>query len=102
MKCYRQGDVFIEAVSAIPTGGKRIEGRRIVLADGEVTGHQHAITADPASIEAHEKDGKIYLHISDPVDLVHEEHGKIPLPPGDYVSYIQREYDPLGTRRVED
>ena len=101
MNHYRQGDVFIQQ-SAIPKDAKPVTVKRIVLADGEVTGHQHAIVADPTICTAYEKDGKIYLHIESPVDLVHEEHAPITLPPGDYVSYIQREYDSLGTRRVED
>jgi hypothetical protein len=101
MKCYRQGDVFVQQ-SDIPKDAKPILGPRIVLADGEVTGHQHVIVADPTICVAYEKDGKIYLHVESPVDLVHEEHAPVTLPPGDYVSYIQREYDPLGTQRVAD
>ena len=98
---YRQGDVFIQACT-IPKDAKPINGSRIILAEGEVTGHHHAIVADPTVCRAYEKDGMIYLHVESPVDLTHEEHSTITLPAGDYVSYIQREYDAVATRRVAD
>ena len=101
MSLYRQGDVLIET-APIPKDAKPLTDKRIILAEGEVTGHHHAIVAEPTVCQAYEEDGKIYLHVEAPVDLTHEEHGKITLPVGDYVSYIQREYDPIETRRVAD
>ena len=78
--------------------------RGIVLAEGEVTGHYHKISVldREDKITAYEKDGKIYLHIEEPVELTHEEHGQINIPVGDYVSYIQREFHPLMNRKVLD
>jgi hypothetical protein len=104
MTIYRQGDVLIHTInrSCFPKDAKVIPSPRIILADGEVTGHHHVIVADRTVCEAYEKDGMIYLHVEEPVDLTHEEHAKITIPPGDYVSYIQREYDPIATRRVAD
>ena len=105
MNHYRQGDVMIRKVKAIPTDAKRLhpEGR-IILAAGEVTGHHHAIALmEGIQIEAYEKDGKTYLHIEggDAV-LGHEEHGKITLGPGIYESWIQKEYTPEEIRNVAD
>ena len=98
---YRQGDVFV-IKSSIPKDAKKVNGR-IILAEGEVTGHHHAISViDETICKAYEKDGIMYLHIEAPVDLVHEEHGPITIPPGDYMSYIQREYDVISSRRVAD
>lgn len=103
---YRQGDVMIARVAEIPADAKPykpIKGR-IILAAGEVTGHHHAVTLVPEiQIEAYEKDGKIYLHVEggDAV-LSHEEHDRIVLPPGNYESYIQREYSPEAIRNVAD
>jgi hypothetical protein len=102
---FRQGDVMIRAISGIPSGAARTHPTgRIILAAGEVTGHHHAITLDPGiRIDSYEKDGKIYLHIEggDAV-LSHEEHGCITLPPGDYQSWIQKEYSPEAIRNVAD
>jgi hypothetical protein len=45
MTQYRQGDVFIESATGIPKGARpvaRVQGR-IILAEGEVTGHAHAV-----------------------------------------------------------
>ena len=101
----RQGDVWMETGTAIPADAKPVQldaRHRIILAAGEVTGHHHAITADPTVCQAYEKDGRIYLHVETVVTVQHEEHGPITLPAGDYVTYIQREYDPLGSRRVKD
>lgn len=41
---YRQGDVIIERVSALPKGLQVVprDGGRVILAYGEVTGHAHA------------------------------------------------------------
>jgi hypothetical protein len=45
---FRQGDVMIVPVDAIPEGLKRVplEGGRVVLAHGEVTGHAHAVVGE--------------------------------------------------------
>lgn len=105
MKIFRQGDVLIQTIAAIPPDAKRLNpAGRIILAAGEVTGHHHAIALmDGIQIEAYEKDGTTYLHIEggDAI-LGHEEHGTIALPPGNYESWIQREYTPEEIRNVAD
>lgn len=103
----RQGDVWLEKVSTIPPDAKKmaIHGR-LILAEGEVTGHAHAISVMPNNgvlVEAYEKDGTLFLHVEgDGCVLTHEEHGKISIPPGDYMSYIQGEYSPEELRNVAD
>lgn len=49
-KQYRQGDVMIERIEKLPTDFKAIplDGGRIVLAHGEVTGHAHAFSPEHA------------------------------------------------------
>jgi hypothetical protein len=105
MNHYRQGDVLIRTVDTIPTGAKKIPVKdRVILAEGEVTGHHHAIAVvDGIQIDAYEKDGKTYLHIEGGnAVLSHEEHGHITLGPGNYESWIQREYFPEEIRNVAD
>src|SRR6266567_9486966 len=89
---WRQGDVFIITTPNLPHLG-RVE-RRPVLAEGEVTGHTHAL-ADPASGQVFAVRGELYLEvIADCATIVHEEHAPVTLPRGGYAIRIQREYSP--------
>ena len=60
---------------------------RIILAEGEVTGHQHEVVAtEPmAGISAadffEEPDGRRVLLVTRPCVLIHQEHGVIALDP---------------------
>jgi hypothetical protein len=103
-RMYRQGDVLVVAVDAIPGSAKIVDRDRglVVLAYGEVTGHAHAI-ADPRA-ELLEVEGDQYLRVAegDGVSLSHEEHDTIVLPPGEYQVVRQREYKPEAPRRVAD
>jgi hypothetical protein len=49
---YRQGDVLIIPVYSVPGNLAPVarENGRIVLADGEATGHAHAIRAEGAAL----------------------------------------------------
>lgn len=50
-----------------------------------------------------EKDGELWFRAESTVALTHQEHSTILLPPGDYRSIIQREYQPKSVpRRVVD
>lgn len=105
---YRQGDVLLIPVSEIPSQAKAIESRggRVVLAEGESTGHAHTVetgvatlysTAESADrwLRVHQQAGSVAL-------LTHQEHTPITLPPGDYAVRRQREYSPAEIRHVVD
>ncbi len=99
----RQGDVGIRRVTAIPKGAmpvKRTRGR-IILAEGEVTGHAHAIVDDEATL-VRSSDGRTFLRLDAPATVVHEEHAPINLAPGAYEVIRQREYSPEAIRNVAD
>jgi hypothetical protein len=124
----RQGDVQLEPVSKLPAGCTEVapDGKRIVLAYGEVTGHAHAIydhvvvpnhraelaaeeIADAAIARAQTKarlwqapSGIRYLEVTEAVTLKHEEHTAHTLNPGIYKLPCQVEYSPQELRRVED
>jgi hypothetical protein len=101
---YRQGDVLLKQIAAIPGGTKKQEARdRIVLAYGEVTGHAHAIH-DLDSVEVYVgQGGELYLEVkSEGCTLRHEEHAAIAIPPGQYERVLQREYSPEAIRNVAD
>lgn len=73
-----------------------------ILADGEVTGHHHTLDGDVAVFESDL--GEREFSISEPTDLVHEEHGKIEIPAGEYSSDKVVEYDHFekAARKVMD
>ena len=99
---YRQGDVLIREVLAIPTSAVAVpsENGAVVLAHGEVTGHSHAIGSEFAHLVA--EGAQRFLRATRPVALRHEEHGEIILPAGQYEVVIQREYVPGAIRNVAD
>lgn len=124
----RQGDVQIQQVSKLPEGCTEIapEGKRIVLAHGEVTGHAHAIydhvkparreqpaAADEitqAAIARAQSKAKLwrapsgdrFLEVTETVTLKHEEHTQHTIPPGIYKLPTQVEYTPSELQRVAD
>jgi hypothetical protein len=105
MTQYRQGDVFIESATGIPKGARpvaRVQGR-IILAEGEVTGHTHAVLDREAELHSVSDQVDFWLRVgTGGAQVVHEEHGVITLPPGDYRVRRQREYAPGEIRRVAD
>ncbi len=104
-KLYRQGDVLIREVESIPEGLHRVplEGGRVILAHGEVTGHAHAVVGDVEFRAADLADlEERFLRVAREARVVHEEHGTITLPPGDYEVVRQREYTPEQIRPVAD
>ena len=102
MTTYRQGDVLIRSVEAIPAKTTAVprEAGRVVLAHGEVTGHSHAIASKFAHLVA--VGAQRFLRADEPVVLRHEEHAEIKLPAGSYEITIQREWTPSEIRNVAD
>lgn len=71
---------------------KAKNSKRLVLAEGEVTGHAHVIEEGVRKADKN-ADGTISFALSEPRELVHEEHGTITIPPGEYRSGKVLEYD---------
>lgn len=86
MKTYRQGDLYIKEVDALPKGMKRIVDN--VVLRGEVTGHAHRLQSG----ELWGKNGAMFMNIPISAFLVHEEHKPIKLPKGKFAVIRQREY----------
>ena len=100
---YRQGDVLLREVKAIPESAKKQKQKdRIVLAYGEVTGHAHAIEEWSKVDVFVAPEGQLYLRVKEETSLRHEEHGAITLPPASFERVIQREYSPEAIRNVAD
>ena len=89
---YQQGDVLIESVPSVPMDAEAVlpSAGRYVLAEGEATGHAHAVRDE---IDLAENDGVLYCVANDHFTVVHEEHNPISVPPGVYRVRRVKEYD---------
>ena len=99
---YQQGDVIIEQTE-IPNTAKKIDKDRIILAEGEMTGHSHTIE-DTSNCFAFESSEGLYLRVINEVTIKHEEHKPITVPPGNYKIRKVQEYDHFKeeARKVQD
>lgn len=103
----RQGDVLLIAVDAIPGGAKKqpAQGRKVVLALGEATGHHHRFEFMDTShnVKLYVADGGArYVHVTKAAELLHEEHSTVKVPQGKYLLPMQVEYTPQALQQVAD
>ena len=115
----QQGDVLLLKVNEKTFNASKLNYRvskhdnRAVLAEGEATGHYHAvymedllegaeITLCKTAEYSRQNDGIIVT--GKEVELRHEEHNTITLEPGFYLQRIVNEYDHVSgiARRVAD
>ena len=99
----RQGDLAIKPINKLPDNLKKVSN---VLATGEATGHKHQLlerTEGQFSV-LEDSQGRKYLEINQPTDLVHEEHKTITIEKGLYFVDNEQEYDYFAeqTNRVQD
>jgi hypothetical protein len=102
---YRQGDVLLCAVDNILPGATLAprDGGRVVVAEGELTGHAHAFVAARVRMFREEASRRSVLIIGKGgARLCHEEHDPILVPEGHYELRRQREYTPQAPRLVRD
>jgi len=101
---YQQGDVLMEKVEEVPEGASEVqrEGARLILAEGEATGHAHAVTDTTATLYA--VDEVHYLDAPKGVTVKHEEHHQVKLPAGKWRIRKVKEYDHFAeeAREVRD
>lgn len=110
---FAQGDLLIEPVADVQPRGDTIQPTAdgaTVLAEGEATGHRHAIfervTMFRDDALARDIPGNLYVgHVrveSPTARVVHDEHAAIVLPRGTYRIRRQRELEPRDARIVVD
>jgi hypothetical protein len=95
-RIYRQGDILLRSIEKIHRRARRCTpDGPIILAEGEVTGHYHAIL-DPTGVELYRiGEQRAFLVVEEPgTTLSHPEHAPIELPAGPYEVVRQREYRP--------
>ena len=49
----RQGDLLLVPIAGLPEGADRVRSGRLVLAEGEATGHAHVVDDERASLHRH-------------------------------------------------
>lgn len=83
MQQIQQGDVIARRVDAVPEHARKVapRGGRYVIAEGEVTGHAHAIEVAPG-ITLYEDSEGMYLEVAEEAVQTHEEHGPVTYGPG--------------------
>lgn len=100
----RHGDVFLERVQALPAGavrvtdGPRINGKSVILAFGEMTGHMHRVDQG----ELYTVGDTMYFRApsAKPARLTHEEHSPQTIPSRSiWEVRIQKEYVDRETNR---
>lgn len=109
----RQGDILLVPVKKVPDGLNEVPRKngKIILAEGEATGHLHAIEAPEATFLAKDLGSpeNRYLVVAEAeaitaeaagVELTHPEHDTVTLAPGAYEVRRQREYGEAGGIRV--
>lgn len=99
---YRQGDILFRAVPVEQAQGRTMKrkNKRIVIAEGEVTGHAHAV--EMPRVKMIEGTLSRFLVSPTPFEIVHEEHDTVQMPAGAYEIVQQREYTPQEIRFVAD
>jgi hypothetical protein len=92
---YRQGDLLLVQVSALPDQAE-VLSHRIVLQTGPGA-HQHQLNSGALVQKAE----TLFVHLVEDGALVHDEHAQVLLPRGDYQVVRQREYVPGPASRPE-
>jgi hypothetical protein len=95
----RQGDVILRSVEEIPQGAEQVEKRmefgntvlepERVMVRGE-TGHTHMLEGVKTYINRIR--GEVYVEVTIPTRLVHEEHPTVDVPPGKYIVYAVQDF----------
>ena len=89
----QHGDVLLKRIDKLPLGIKPVHRQNgsLVIMDGEATGHKHTITENSAKLW--ELNGEMYLEVTEPVTIQHQEHKPLPIPSGIYQIGQVKEYD---------
>jgi len=110
---FAQGDLLLERVADVTPSGtieENLNGVAMVLAEGETSGHRHAIwdrvTMFRDDMLARDIPAGLYIgHLqvaSAYARVTHEEHAPLTLPRGTYRVRRQRELGPQDARAIID
>jgi|10_taG_2_1085330.scaffolds.fasta_scaffold28895_5 hypothetical protein len=89
----RTGDVMLRRVERIPpsaTENRRVD--RIIVAEGEVTGHMHTLEGTAPFDVLTTDEGQMYIDMKGPGTLTHDEHLTRDVDAGTWKVIRQSEY----------
>jgi hypothetical protein len=69
--------------------------RRIILGEGEVVGHKHALESKSVIKYQDDNDSHMPFILTSQGVLTHDEHDRMIFSPGKYRSYHQVEFNPM-------
>lgn len=105
----RQGDVLIERIDGETThveGTDARKNKRVILAEGEVTGHCHEVVGSQISLirpRLPVKDYEYFMQVGRDAIMEHPDHRPtIPIKVGQYKSIPQMQYTPAEILRDRD
>lgn len=88
----QHGDVCLYKVDAIPARANKIKAEKGFVVERGEGSHTHVLNSVDGC-EVYESDGVMYLKVTEPTELDHEEHGVKILEPGIYRKEIENEFD---------
>jgi hypothetical protein len=96
-KGARHGDIDFIPLKSLPSKIKKIDFKgKLIIAEGETTGHKHVLLAEPDTIEIYQDEqGRYVLNIKKEAKITHEEHGTKTFSPGLYIQDNEIEFDPF-------
>ena len=96
-KIYRHGDLLIRQVKEISGYARPISTN--IIAEGEVTGHNHKLYGSHQVYGTNPKNPRIieptYFQAKEEISLKHQEHATLKIKKGNYVIMHEREYNPF-------
>ena len=103
----QQGDVLFESIDRIPTGAQKrplkLRNGRIVLIEGEVTGHAHTLTKKNGLHIWEDGTGTLYMDVPAPTKITHETHDAQTIPQGKFrIRQVRAKKYPLAISRAYD
>lgn len=106
MKQLYQGDVALISIQEVPNIElKSLPKNGVVVAEGEVTGHNHIIVKEREDVEiewGQDINGFYFKIAGGNAVITHPEHKQITLNPGVWFVANQFEYDELKDIKVKD
>lgn len=106
-----QGDLLFERVPDLPVTGMVLDAEpdgRLLLAEGELTGHRHMLLGSAAMFRddslARDIPGGLYVgHLKvDRAEVHHDEHAPLTLPQGTFRVRRQRQLEPRHAQLIAD
>lgn len=93
---YQQGDVLIKKIdkSSEPNlkNAKKTESKKIILAEGEQTGHNHVLNS-LLNMSIYKQGDETKIKTQEKSTIVHQEHNPFTILPDLYKIEIVKEYD---------